>query len=97
MGRRINYDDGRRGSKGWEARISSLLNHVRMATKLLVEGDAMRMFPEPKVNERDRVERDASRCSDEYSQLISLTLWVRIGGARGGSVAAECMKMEARG
>ena len=25
-----------------------------------------------------------------------LTLWVRIGGARGRSVAAECMKMEAR-
>ena len=96
VGRWINNAEGRLDDQDWPARIHSLLMRVRMATKLLVEGDAMRMQPEPKGNWRDRVQRAASRCSDEYSQLISLTLWVRIGGARGRSVAAECMKMEAR-
>ena len=92
----MNYDDCRRGMMDWAARLSSLFDRVLMATNLLLDGDAMRMQPEPPASKWcDRAQRVASCCRDGYSQLISLTLWVRRGGAHGRSVAAECMKMDA--
>ena len=75
------------GEHGWEAPIRTLKGHVRMAAKLLSDGDTMRRskLAEP---------QDVSCCLDEYWQVISLGLWVRICGARGRSVASDCI-MEA--
>ena len=88
----VEWINNVKGEHDWEARLSSLHEHVRMATKRLSDGDMRRSkLPTPQD-----ISCDASRCSAEYSQVVSLALRVRICGARGRSVAAECMTMEAR-